>query len=155
MLLRSSDAALTVCFSQRQQVVLTQHWAKANGLIHFSVMHPGWVDTPGTTGTPFPVNIGSPVVCELLLVRSRQQLISNERKIREISHLITVFPAVSESMPQFHRMMGERLRRVEQGADTVVWLAVSKAAVKTPSGQFFQGQWVPFFDRVGSEPRPR
>lgn len=23
-------------------------------------------------------------------------------------------------MPQFHRMMGERLRRVEQGADTVV-----------------------------------
>lgn len=42
-------------------------------------------------------------------------------------------------------MMGERLRRVEQGADTVVWLAVSKAAAETPGGQFFQGQWVPFF----------
>lgn len=33
---------------QRQQVVLTQQWAKANPLIHFSVMHPGWVDTSGT-----------------------------------------------------------------------------------------------------------
>lgn len=32
---------------QRQQVVLTQQWAKANPAIHFSVMHPGWVDTPG------------------------------------------------------------------------------------------------------------
>lgn len=57
-------------------------------------------------------------------------------------------------MPQFHRMMGERLRCVEQGADTVVWLALSKAAIKTPRGQFFQGQWVPFFDRVGQNPDP-
>lgn len=46
-------------------------------------------------------------------------------------------------MPQFHQMMGERLRRVEQGADTVVWLALSQAAAKTHSGQFFQGQWIP------------
>lgn len=43
-------------------------------------------------------------------------------------------------MPQFHQMMGERLRRVEQGADTVVWLALSRAAARTRSGQFFQGQ---------------
>ncbi|KAG8014130.1 Dehydrogenase/reductase SDR family member 12, partial [Nibea albiflora] len=76
----------------RQQVVLTQQWAKANPVIHFSVMHPGWVDTP----------------------------------------------AVSTSMPHFHRMMGERLRSVEQGADTVVWLALSRAAPRTRSGQFFQ-----------------
>lgn len=47
-------------------------------------------------------------------------------------------PAVSTSMPQFHQRMGERLRSVEQGADTVVWLALSRAAARTPSGQFFQ-----------------
>lgn len=43
-------------------------------------------------------------------------------------------------MPQFHQMMGERLRTVEQGADTVVWLALSRAAGTTRSGQFFQGE---------------
>lgn len=45
-------------------------------------------------------------------------------------------------MPQFHQMMGGRLRSVEQGADTVVWLALSRAAARTQSGQFFQGEWV-------------
>ncbi len=43
-------------------------------------------------------------------------------------------------MPQFHQMMGERLRSIEQGADTVVWLALSRAAARTRSGQFFQGE---------------
>ncbi|XP_041660316.1 dehydrogenase/reductase SDR family member 12-like isoform X2 [Cheilinus undulatus] len=76
----------------RQQVVLTQQWAKENPLIHFSVMHPGWVDTP----------------------------------------------AVATSMPQFHQMMGDRLRSVEQGADTVVWLALCRASSRSRSGQFFQ-----------------
>lgn len=51
-----------------------------------------------------------------------------------------LFAAVSTSMPQFHQMMGERLRSVEQGADTVVWLALSRAAARTRSGQFFQGE---------------
>ncbi|XP_069562356.1 dehydrogenase/reductase SDR family member 12-like [Brachyistius frenatus] len=78
--------------NKRQQVVLTQQWAKANPVIHFSVMHPGWVDTP----------------------------------------------AVSASMPQFHQMMGDRLRSVEQGADTVLWLALSGVAARSCSGQFFQ-----------------
>ena len=32
---------------QRQQVVLTEQWARAHPAIHFSCMHPGWVDTPG------------------------------------------------------------------------------------------------------------
>ncbi|XP_070775122.1 dehydrogenase/reductase SDR family member 12-like [Enoplosus armatus] len=86
------DGVMVYAQNKRQQVVLTQQWAKANPVIHFSVMHPGWVDTP----------------------------------------------AVSTSMPQFHHMMGERLRGVEQGADTVVWLALSKAAARTRSGQFFQ-----------------
>ncbi|XP_042284588.1 dehydrogenase/reductase SDR family member 12-like [Thunnus maccoyii] len=86
------DGVMVYAQNKRQQVVLTQEWAKANPVIHFSVMHPGWVDTP----------------------------------------------AVSTSMPQFHQMMGERLRTVEQGADTVVWLALSRAAARTRSGQFFQ-----------------
>ncbi|XP_041804476.1 dehydrogenase/reductase SDR family member 12-like isoform X2 [Chelmon rostratus] len=86
------DGVMVYAQNKRQQVVLTQQWAKANPVIHFSVMHPGWVDTP----------------------------------------------AVSISMPQFHRMMGERLRSVEQGADTAVWLALSRAASRTRSGQFFQ-----------------
>ncbi|KAM7379270.1 hypothetical protein PAMP_004835 [Pampus punctatissimus] len=86
------DGTMVYAQNKRQQVVLTQEWAKANPVIHFSVMHPGWVDTP----------------------------------------------AVSTSIPQFHQMMGERLRSVEQGADTVVWLALSRAAAKTRSGQFFQ-----------------
>ncbi|KAL7386184.1 hypothetical protein ABVT39_004960 [Epinephelus coioides] len=88
----SFDGVMVYAQNKRQQVVLTQQWAKANPVIHFSVMHPGWVDTP----------------------------------------------AVSTSMPQFHHMMGDRLRGVEQGADTVVWLALSRAAARTRSGQFFQ-----------------
>lgn len=43
-------------------------------------------------------------------------------------------------MPQFRLMMGERLRCVEQGADSVVLLALSEAAARTQSGQCFQGQ---------------
>jgi len=37
--------------------------------------------------------------------------------------------------------MKDKLRTVEQGADTLVWLAVAKAAVEDPKnqgGQFFQ-----------------
>ncbi|XP_029380206.1 dehydrogenase/reductase SDR family member 12 isoform X1 [Echeneis naucrates] len=86
------DGVMVYAQNKRQQVVLTQQWAKENTVIHFSVMHPGWTDTA----------------------------------------------AVSTSMPQFHQMMGERLRSVEQGADTVVWLALSRAAARTRSGQFFQ-----------------
>ncbi|XP_013878731.1 dehydrogenase/reductase SDR family member 12 [Austrofundulus limnaeus] len=86
------DGVMVYAQNKRQQVVLTEHWAKTYPMVHFSVMHPGWVDTP----------------------------------------------AVSTSMPQFHQMMGDRLRTAEQGADTVVWLALSKVAARTCSGQFFQ-----------------
>lgn len=47
-------------------------------------------------------------------------------------------PAVRSSLPQFYEMMKDNLRTPAQGADTVVWLAVSKAAVKHPSGLFYQ-----------------
>ncbi|XP_049602682.1 dehydrogenase/reductase SDR family member 12 isoform X1 [Syngnathus scovelli] len=86
------DGLMVYAQNKRQQVVLTEQWAREYPDIHFSVMHPGWVDTP----------------------------------------------AVSTAMPQFHSMMGQRLRSPEQGADTAVWLALSKAAGETPSGQFFQ-----------------
>ncbi|XP_027530221.1 dehydrogenase/reductase SDR family member 12 isoform X4 [Neopelma chrysocephalum] len=76
----------------RQQVVLTERWAKAHRNIHFSVMHPGWADTP----------------------------------------------AVRSSMPDFYEKMKNSLRTEAQGADTVVWLAVSAEATKLPSGLFFQ-----------------
>lgn len=88
----SFDGTMVYAQNKRQQVELTEHWAKANPAIHFSAMHPGWADTP----------------------------------------------AVSTAMPQFHQMMGDRLRSAEQGADTLIWLALAKAAAKTPSGLFFQ-----------------
>ncbi|RVE61848.1 hypothetical protein OJAV_G00174500 [Oryzias javanicus] len=86
------DGVMVYAQNKRQQVVLTEHWARANPVIHFSAMHPGWADTP----------------------------------------------AVSSSMPEFHRMMEGRLRTADEGADTVVWLALSRAAVRKRSGQFFQ-----------------
>ncbi|XP_032941548.1 dehydrogenase/reductase SDR family member 12 isoform X3 [Catharus ustulatus] len=76
----------------RQQVVMTEQWAKAHRNIHFSVMHPGWADTP----------------------------------------------AVRSSMPDFYERMKNSLRTDTQGADTVLWLAVSAEATKLPSGLFFQ-----------------
>lgn len=47
---------LYVVSFQRQQVVLTEHWAKSYPMVHFSVMHPGWVDTPGTVTKPSDIN---------------------------------------------------------------------------------------------------
>ncbi|XP_062328660.1 DHRS-12_like_SDR_c-like domain-containing protein isoform X2 [Osmerus eperlanus] len=86
------DGTMVYAQNKRQQVVMTEQWAKAHTNIHFSVMHPGWVDTP----------------------------------------------AVANAMPDFHRSMKESLRAPEQGADTVVWLALSEAAAAGPSGRFFQ-----------------
>lgn len=48
--------------------------------------------------------------------------------------------AVKTSMPSFHARMQAKLRTEAMGADTIVWLAVSAAAIKQPSGLFFQGQ---------------
>ncbi|XP_063808024.1 dehydrogenase/reductase SDR family member 12 [Pseudophryne corroboree] len=86
------DGTMAYAQNKRQQVILTEHWAKSHPKIHFSAMHPGWADTP----------------------------------------------AVRSSMPDFYEKMKNRLRTEEQGADTVVWLAVSSAATKLPSGLFFQ-----------------
>jgi len=50
-------------------------------------------------------------------------------------------PAVQNSMPSFYNHMKKRLRTPKQGADTIVWLAVSNsfnALDPTMSGGFFQ-----------------
>ncbi|KAG7322205.1 hypothetical protein KOW79_015063 [Hemibagrus wyckioides] len=86
------DGTMVFAQNKRQQVVMTEQFAKAHTSIHFSVMHPGWVDTP----------------------------------------------MIANTMPDFYRSMKERFRTPEQGSDTVVWLAVSEAAVANPSGGFFQ-----------------
>nr|XP_009941130.1 PREDICTED: dehydrogenase/reductase SDR family member 12 [Opisthocomus hoazin] len=86
------DGTMVYAQNKRQQVVMTEQWAKAHRNIHFSVMHPGWADTP----------------------------------------------AVRSSMPDFYQKMKNILRTEAQGADTVVWLAVSSEATKLPSGLFFQ-----------------
>ncbi|KAG8585132.1 hypothetical protein GDO81_004899 [Engystomops pustulosus] len=86
------DGTMAYAQNKRQQVILTEQWSKAYPKVHFSVMHPGWADTP----------------------------------------------AVRSSMPDFYEKMKNRLRTEEQGADTVVWLALSPAAKKQASGLFFQ-----------------
>merc|ERR1719282_1156203 len=47
-------------------------------------------------------------------------------------------PAVRTSMPEFHAKMKDKLRTVEQGADTIVWLACSKAPLQNENGLFYQ-----------------
>lgn len=54
-------------------------------------------------------------------------------------------PAVRNSMPEFYNWMKEKLRTVGQGADTVVWLAVTDHADATKpehSGMFYQDRCV-------------
>lgn len=76
----------------------------------------------------------------------RQQVILTERwaALHSEIHFSSMHPgwadtpAVQSSMPSFHAKMQSRLRTETMGSDTVVWLAVSLAAAKHPSGLFFQ-----------------
>jgi NAD(P)-dependent dehydrogenase (short-subunit alcohol dehydrogenase family) len=45
-------------------------------------------------------------------------------------------PGLRSSLPRFHRLMEPLLRTPEQGADTIVWLAVSPRALET-NGRFW------------------
>jgi len=47
-------------------------------------------------------------------------------------------PGVQSSLPDFYERLKDKLRSGEEGADTMVWLAIAPAASKTPSGLFFQ-----------------
>lgn len=51
-------------------------------------------------------------------------------------------PAVQNSMPDFYNKMQGKFRTPEEGADTALWLAVSKAALEQPTGEFFQDRKV-------------
>jgi len=46
-------------------------------------------------------------------------------------------PAVETSMPEFHRRLSGRLRSPDQGADTAIWLGMTKHLHKFGSGLFF------------------
>ena len=50
--------------------------------------------------------------------------------------------AVRTAMPDFYEKMKTRLRTTEEGADTIIWLALSEAALKQQSGLFYQGRYV-------------
>ena len=41
-------------------------------------------------------------------------------------------------MPDFYEKMKNKLRTAEEGADTALWLAISRAATRRPNGEFFQ-----------------
>lgn len=96
-------------------MALTQQWAKAFPVVHFSVMHPGWVDTQGTAP-----NTGIFIILNFC------------KRIADIAVSSRLF-----SMLEFHKMMDGRLRSVDQGADTAVWLALCRTASRTSSAQFF------------------
>ena len=40
------DGTMSYASQKRQQVCVTEEWAKLNPDIHFSTTHPGWADTP-------------------------------------------------------------------------------------------------------------
>ncbi|XP_075707888.1 dehydrogenase/reductase SDR family member 12 [Rhinoderma darwinii] len=40
------DGTMAYAQNKRQQVILTEQWSKEHPKVHFSVMHPGWADTP-------------------------------------------------------------------------------------------------------------
>lgn len=86
------DGTMAYAQNKRQQVVMTENYAKMYPNIHFSCMHPGWADTP----------------------------------------------AVRSAMPDFYEKMKNRLRTAEEGADTLVWLALAESVTTLDSGLFFQ-----------------
>ncbi|XP_027413120.1 dehydrogenase/reductase SDR family member 12 isoform X2 [Bos indicus x Bos taurus] len=57
------DGTMVYAQNKRQQVVLTERWARAHPAIHFSCMHPGWVDTPGHHPDGPHINLCAGRVC--------------------------------------------------------------------------------------------
>jgi len=90
---KSFDATMVYAQNKRQQIVMTENYAKKYPNIVFTAMHPGWADTP----------------------------------------------AVRSAMPSFYNMMKNKLRTAEQGADTLVWLAITaNPEAKNSNGGFYQ-----------------
>jgi len=92
---KAFDGTMVYAQNKRQQIVISEKWAKKYPGIQFTTMHPGWADTP----------------------------------------------AVRSAMPGFYEKMKDKLRTTEQGADTIIWLAISNNSNVTDpkrSGDFFQ-----------------
>ncbi|MEP7379628.1 MAG: SDR family NAD(P)-dependent oxidoreductase [Chloroflexota bacterium] len=56
-------------------------------------------------------------------------------------------PGLAESLPGFHHLMRPLLRSVEEGADTITWLATSPS-VRPPGGRLYLDRRTRPFDRV-------
>lgn len=49
-------------------------------------------------------------------------------------------PGVQNSLPDFHKFLGDKLRTQEQGIDTIIWSAVStQVKSDAPNGSFIFG----------------
>ena len=46
------DGTMAYAQNKRQQVEMTESWAAKQLAIHWSVMHPGWADTPAVRTLP-------------------------------------------------------------------------------------------------------
>jgi NAD(P)-dependent dehydrogenase (short-subunit alcohol dehydrogenase family) len=57
-------------------------------------------------------------------------------------------PGLASSLPGFHRLMKPLLRSPEEGVDTILWLATTRAAL--PGGKLYLDRGVRPFDRVPS-----
>ncbi|ORX92807.1 dehydrogenase/reductase SDR family member 12 [Basidiobolus meristosporus CBS 931.73] len=78
----------------------------------------------------------------------RQQVELNERWASDFGSSGVLFysmhpgwsdtPGVSTSMESFYKSMKSRLRTPEQGADTIIWAAVSDEVLKYPNGSFLE-----------------
>ena len=43
---KSFDGTMVYAQNKRQQIVMTEKWAKKYPAVQFTTMHPGWADTP-------------------------------------------------------------------------------------------------------------
>ena len=53
---------------------------------------------------------------------------------------LIILAAVQSAMPEFRARLESRLRTPEQGADTVIWLALAQKAISRENGLFYQGK---------------
>ncbi len=95
--------------------------------IYFASMHPGWADTPAVRASmPDFYEKMKVVVTHVFNCRCTpvcKRCIIKQMPLQNLTRLF---------------IMQEKLRTAEQGADTLVWLAVSTAAKEHASGLFFQ-----------------
>ncbi|KAG7237196.1 hypothetical protein INR49_032694 [Caranx melampygus] len=124
------DGTMVYAQHKRQQVVMTDQLAKTHTNIHFSVMHPGWVDTPGNR----PHTHTHAYACIHTYTHTLIHQTHSLFKPAPVCFLLSRGQCHA-GLPSLHE--GEPADP-EQGADTVVWLAVSEAATTNPSGRFYQ-----------------